>query len=105
MKVFYLILSALIGCTCVNAASKQVFKVNNTLAQMDVEREVDQYVTILDQLAEDIKNGGMVFKYNGTNVSDRGFTIVEPQIYIRKETLEKKKKYAYVIQRKKSGMR
>ena len=61
MKVFYLILSALIGCTCVNAASKQVFKVNNTLAQMDVEREVDQYVTILDQLAEDIKNGGMVF--------------------------------------------
>ena len=73
MKAFYLILSALIGCTRVNAACKQVFQVNNTLAQMDVEREVDQYVTILDQLAEDIKNGGMVFKYNGTNVSDRGF--------------------------------
>lgn len=34
-----------------------------------------------------------------------GFTIVEPQIYIRKETFEKYKKYAYVIQRKKSGMR
>ena len=67
------------------AASEQVFKVNNTLAQMDVEREVNQYVMILDQLAEDIKNGGMVFKYNGTNVSDRGFTIVKPQIYIRKE--------------------
>lgn len=100
MKIFYLILSALIGCTCVNAASEQVFKVNNTLAQMDVEREVDQYVTILDQLAEDIKNGGMVFKYNGTNVSDRGFTIVKPQIYIRKEIFEKYKKYAHVIQRK-----
>lgn len=78
MKIFYLILSALIGCTCVNAASEQVFKVNNTLAQMDVEREVNQYVMILDQLAEDIKNGGMIFKYNATNVSDRGFTIVEP---------------------------
>ena len=76
-----LILSIVLGLNFYSpsyAASEQVLKVNNKLAQMGVEREVDQYVTILDQLAEDIKNGGMIFKYNATNVSDRGFTIVEP---------------------------
>ena len=91
-KIVAILIFGLNVCSPSYGASEQVFRINNTLAQMDVEGEVDKYIAVLDRLTEDMKNDGIFFSYNGTKVSGENFCI-NVNIYIKKEIFEKYRKY------------
>ena len=82
------------------AASEQVFKVNNTLAQMDVETEAKKYVSIIKKLEKDIKGNGVNFSYKGSRVSGEMFILNNPKAYVKKEVLERYRKYSKFIEHK-----
>ena len=78
------------------AASEQVFKINNTLATMDIDAKVNVYIAVLDSLTNDIKNDGIEFKYDGVKVSGGVLYVVGVKVYLKREIFEKYRKYANI---------
>ena len=87
------------------AASEQVFKINNTLSQIDLDQEDLRKIDIFNQLINDIKNFGVKFSYSGTSVVNdyRGipyFKVKDVKIFIKKEVFEKYAQYADIYSKK-----
>lgn len=75
-------------------ADETVFKINNSLAKIDLAEMSESYILVFDQLVDDLKNGGISFSHNGTavspfNNSQSYFTVKDVKILIKKEILEK----------------
>jgi hypothetical protein len=86
------------------SASDTIFQINNKLAEVDLNQNEFQYSKIFNSLVKDLKENGLGFSYDGTEVRNdyRGkpyFLVKNVRVYIKKEIFEKNEEYSTIVEK------
>ena len=86
------------------SASDTIFPINNKLAEVDLNQNAFQYSKIFNSLVKDLKENGLGFSYDGTEVRNdyRGkpyFLVKNVRVYIKKEIFEKNEEYSTIVEK------
>lgn len=103
MKFFTLGILALASLGTASA-SDTIFPINNKLAEVDLNQNAFQYSKIFNSLVKDLKENGLGFSYDGTEVRNdyRGkpyFLVKNVRVYIKKEIFEKNEEYSTIVEK------
>ena len=103
MKFFTLGILALASLGTASA-SDTIFQINNKLAEVDLNQNAFQYSKIFNSLVKDLKENGLGFSYDGTEVRNdyRGksyFLVKNVRVYIKKEIFEKNEEYSTIVEK------
>lgn len=84
------------------SASDTIFQINNKLAEVDLNQNALQYHKVFNSVVKDIKENGLVFSYDGTEVrngygGEPYFLVKNIKIYIKKEIFERNIEYSTIV--------
>lgn len=99
-KYIYLIIAALgVSCCSICLAGEQSFKINNSLSDMNISSEVEDYETKINHAIDDIDADGVIFiggkktKINSINSDGQAkFTLTDVEIKLKKSIIDKYQK-------------